>query len=263
MRGWQKKQYEPPNCDIVIIKHLNEQEKNRQAKQDLKEQLAMCDTYKLTREKLKLLEDLCKEHDMVDYTTTEVKRDDRQLIDQFVHSTHGAFQAYKKGSSINRTLHQLKYKKKPVTEEEIKIKEVIEFERNNLMNKRRRQKQRFTVPKHDATMYENLNMDGSFQDHQEIRNIDLNKSHEIQPDQLNFKINKRFNLTSNIGSDMRNENLNFHTVRNSLDNNVEMATPNNPRTSRPQAMEILMEETEEDYPKNDFFKTNIYLSDKM
>lgn len=105
MRGWQKKQYEPPNCDIVMIKHLNEQEKNRQAKQDLKEQLAMCDTYKLTREKLKLLQDLCKEHDMIDYTTTEVKRDDRQLIDQFVHSTHGAFQAYKKGSSINRTLH--------------------------------------------------------------------------------------------------------------------------------------------------------------
>lgn len=62
---------------------------------------------------------------------------------------------------------------------------------------------------------------------------------------------------------MKNENSNFHTVRNSLDNNVEIATPNNPRTSRPVAMEILMEEAEEDYPKNDFFKTNIYLSDKM
>ena len=59
---------------------------------------------------------------MIDFTTTEVKRDDRQLIDQFVNSTSGAFQAYKKGSSMNRTLYQLKYKHKAITEEEIKIK---------------------------------------------------------------------------------------------------------------------------------------------
>jgi len=37
----------------------------------------MCDTYNLTKEKLKIIQELCREHGMTDFTTTDVKRDDR------------------------------------------------------------------------------------------------------------------------------------------------------------------------------------------
>jgi|TARA_B110000285_G_C15099218_1_gene603979 hypothetical protein len=46
------------------------------------------------------------------------------------------------GSSINRTLLNCDFKKKEMTEDEIKINEVIEFERNKMKNGRRRNKER-------------------------------------------------------------------------------------------------------------------------
>jgi hypothetical protein len=79
---------------------------------------------------------------MVDYTKIKEPRNDRQLLDQFINNTHSAFQAYKMGSSINRTLLNCEFKKKEMTEDEEKINEVIEFERNKMKDAKRKRKER-------------------------------------------------------------------------------------------------------------------------
>ena len=49
---------------------------------------------------------------MPDFTKLELKSEEKQLFESFVHEVNDSFGAYKKGSSINRTLEQTNYKLK-------------------------------------------------------------------------------------------------------------------------------------------------------
>ena len=59
MKGWQRADYEPVSFDVVIEQKLQQMEKEREENLALEEQLASCDTYTKTQEKIKFLSNLC------------------------------------------------------------------------------------------------------------------------------------------------------------------------------------------------------------
>lgn len=58
---------------------------------------------------------------MDDFSKKNIKLNDRKLFEQFTNGVGGAFQAYKKNSSIQRTLLKCKFKEKELTEKDLEI----------------------------------------------------------------------------------------------------------------------------------------------
>ena len=56
---------------------------------------------------------------MDDFSKKKIKLDDRKLFEQFTNGVGGAFQAYKKNSSIQRTLLKCKFKEKELTDKDL------------------------------------------------------------------------------------------------------------------------------------------------
>lgn len=55
---------------------------------------------------------------MDDFSKMKIKLNDRILFEQFTNGVGGAFQAYKKNSSIKRTLLKCKFKDKELSDKD-------------------------------------------------------------------------------------------------------------------------------------------------
>ena len=64
---------------------------------------------------------------MDDFSKKKIKLDDRKLFEQFTNGVGGAFQAYKKNSSIQRTLLKCKFKEKELTDKDLEILKAVEL----------------------------------------------------------------------------------------------------------------------------------------
>lgn len=130
MRQWQQKEYEPVNFENFLSSRIHQLEIQEQKHRDFQEQLALCDSYAVSKKKLKQLKDICVEHDMPNFVENQIELSERQMIDHFVNGVTNSFHEFKSGgASIDRTLFNQGFKQKPMTEGERHIKEVIEAER--------------------------------------------------------------------------------------------------------------------------------------
>lgn len=77
---------------------------------------------------------------MDDFSKKKIKLDDRKLFEQFTNGVGGAFQAYKKNSSIQRTLLKCKFKEKELTDKDLEILKAVELAIFENSNKKRKSK---------------------------------------------------------------------------------------------------------------------------
>lgn len=77
---------------------------------------------------------------MDDFSKKKIKLDDRKLFEQFTNGVGGAFQAYKKNSSIQRTLLKCKFKEKELTDKDLEILKAVELAIFENSHKKRKSK---------------------------------------------------------------------------------------------------------------------------
>ena len=105
MEGWQKNGFEPVNFEIALINKLFTMEQEAIRKKRFQENMADCDIISITRERIKQLKQICRDYHMQDYVKEPKKLSDHEMFNMFVGSTSDSFSSYKKGSNIDRVLH--------------------------------------------------------------------------------------------------------------------------------------------------------------
>ena len=126
IKKWFITEYEPVNFEVIICKILYEIEKEEERKREFDKQLADCEIFNITKERLKHLSHICMEYGLIDMVENKVVLDDRILFDQFVHERDDCFQAYKKGANVERVLRNCNFKEQDNRETEMRIRKIIE-----------------------------------------------------------------------------------------------------------------------------------------
>lgn len=87
-------------------------------KQRQQEEMAACDTHKVSQSRLLELSDLCTQFGMKDYLKEKKPMNNHQLVEQFTRGIDKSYLAYKENASMDRALLKCNLKERKPTKAE-------------------------------------------------------------------------------------------------------------------------------------------------